>query len=521
MVDHRRKRPLTISEILRWADLHHAHAGQWPNRSPQSIIGAPHETWDAVDSALRVGNRGLPGGSSLARLLAEHRGVPNRKARPQLTEEQVLVWADAHHTRTGTWPTAKSGPIPHSGGEYWSLVDAAMRAGTRGFRRGSSLPRLLAERRGVRNRKGLPPLSEASILAWCDAAFERTGVWPGGKDGAIPDAPGETWLAVEMALNHGQRGLPGGSSLALLLAEHRGLRHPLLLPNLTVEQVVSWADAHRERTGHWPHIESGAIPEAPGETWNAINHGLRRGTRGLPGGLSLAEVLAIEREVRNRRDLPPLSRKQILAWADAHRRRTGDWPQVASGPIADAPGETWVNVNAALKKGTRGLQGGSSLARLLAVHRGKRHLHEQPALTYKQILAWADGHRQRTEKWPNKASGAVQDAPGEQWRHLDDALRRGGRGLPGGTTLLRLLARKRGVPIPSALPPLTEEQILRWAEQHREAVGTWPHARAGPVRGVEGETWSGVNRALRQGKRGLPGKSSLAALLAPAKAKQS
>jgi hypothetical protein len=68
---------------------------------------------------------------------------------------------------------------------------------------------------------------------------------------------------------------------------------------------------------------------------------------------------------------PPLSEAQILAWADAHRRRTGRWPSAATGPVREAPGLTWLAVNGALSKGLRGLPGGDSLARLLVRH-GRR-----------------------------------------------------------------------------------------------------------------------------------------------------
>jgi hypothetical protein len=61
---------------------------------------------------------------------------------------------------------------------------------------------------------------------------------------------------------------------------------------------------------------------------------------------------------------------QILAWADEHWRRTGDWPKASSGPVVDQPGETWVAVQAALCHGTRGLPGGDTLARLLRRERG-------------------------------------------------------------------------------------------------------------------------------------------------------
>ena len=62
-------------------------------------------------------------------------------------------------------------------------------------------------------------------------------------------------------------------------------------PPLSVEQVLSWADAHHARTGRWPVVNSGAVPDAPGQTWRNLDHALRAGWRGLPGGDSLPRLL--------------------------------------------------------------------------------------------------------------------------------------------------------------------------------------------------------------------------------------
>jgi hypothetical protein len=65
------------------------------------------------------------------------------------------------------------------------------------------------------------PLTVEQVIAWADEHRRRTGRWPAARSGAIPGAPGLTWLAVEMALVSGHRGLPGGDSLARLLDRHR------------------------------------------------------------------------------------------------------------------------------------------------------------------------------------------------------------------------------------------------------------------------------------------------------------
>ena len=69
---------------------------------------------------------------------------------------------------------------------------------------------------------------------------------------------------------------------------------------------------------------------------------------------------------------PHLTVKQILAWADAHHARTGEWPAYKSGPVPEAPGEVWTNIDSALRHGHRGLPGGDTLPRLLDRHRGRR-----------------------------------------------------------------------------------------------------------------------------------------------------
>jgi hypothetical protein len=63
---------LTVAQILAWADAHHAHNGRWPSAISGPVSEAPGESWQAIDSALHRGWRGLPGSDSLARLLVRH-----------------------------------------------------------------------------------------------------------------------------------------------------------------------------------------------------------------------------------------------------------------------------------------------------------------------------------------------------------------------------------------------------------------------------------------------------------------
>ena len=437
-----------------------------------------------------------------------------RWRRPPFYVKQILTWADEHHEITGQWPTSKSGRVLGTLEERWDRIDAALVMGLRGLPGGDSLARLLDRFRGVRNRKALPPYNIQQILAWADAYYERHGDWPRQDSGKIADAPGETWTAVAIALSHGRRGLPGDTTLAQLLAEHRGKRNVGQLPRLKVRAILAWADAYHAQTGMWPTHLSGPIAEAPGETWLAIDKALRQGTRGLRGGSSLPRLLERERGVPlKKRRQPPLSIDLILAWADEHHERTGAWPNVHSGPIGSSPGESWGKVQIALKAGKRGLKGNSSIAKLLADHRGVRNIQDLPDFTIDQIVDWADAHFKRHGRWPSHHGGPIDDAPEETWTAVGLALSRGTRGLPGGTTLARLLAERRGVRNHRDLPKFSIEQILNWADAYFKRTGMWPTDHAGPIAEATDETWANVDRALRKGLRGLKGGSSLPKLL--------
>jgi hypothetical protein len=212
---------LTVAQILAWADRHHARTGRWPTQGDGRVSGSLSENWSALDVALRDGYRGLPGGSSLAQLLAQYRHTRNKKRLPPLAVPQILVWADAYFARTGRWPTRHSGPVAEAPGETWAAVDAALINRCRHLAVGGSLAQLLAKHRGVRNRKALPRLRLKQILAWADDHHARTGQWPREKSGPIKAAPGETWAGVNAALREGLRGLPGGTTLHRLLVKHR------------------------------------------------------------------------------------------------------------------------------------------------------------------------------------------------------------------------------------------------------------------------------------------------------------
>jgi hypothetical protein len=391
-------------------------------------------TWQTVHLSLIVGLHGLPGGSTLPQLLAEHGRVESRSP---LTIEQVVAWARAHREATDGWPTIWSGKVLGAAGEDWRSIDRALRRGHRGLPRGTGLPRLLLEHCGVESRRTRGPLTLDAILAWGDAHHAATAEWPVGREGQVRGGPaGLTWRDVGTALKRGDRGLPGGMTLVRIWAEHRNRR-----PALNVERILGWADAHHRAAGSWPTRSSGAVAGERRETWGAIDQCLKKGCRGLPGGQWLSDLLAQHRGVRKRkRGRSRLTIERILAWADAHRAATGEWPNSMAAPVIGVRGETWAAVCAALYIGGRGLTVRTTLARLLIAHRGLDVTSRPSRLTIDQILAWADAHQAATGHWPTRTTGPVTPCSPDTWYTIDLALRHGGRGLPRGRSLARLLA---------------------------------------------------------------------------------
>src|SRR5262245_40424643 len=88
---------LRVAQILPWADAPHARTGRWPGAHSGPVGSAGGEHWRAVESALRWGWRGLPGGDSVARLLTRHGRRP-----PPRTGRGVRGWTtgEDHLART-------------------------------------------------------------------------------------------------------------------------------------------------------------------------------------------------------------------------------------------------------------------------------------------------------------------------------------------------------------------------------------------------------------------------------------
>lgn len=375
----------------------------------------------------------------------------NARVRPKkpkrLSVAKVKRWAMAHLHSKGRWPTADSGAISEAPDWTWASVDYGFKVGTHGLRKYVTLPLFLdRELKAVRRSTKRPPLTHSMILHWAREYRERNGRWPAVQSGEIPGTYGESWLGIDHALRRGARGLRRKSSLAVLLGKVPGSRFRLLREPLSITQIVAWAEDHVTRTGRWPSINSGPVLARPDEKWVNINMALRTGLRGLPGGMTLSRLLRREPGSDRNLNRPKLTYRRILEWADEYFWRHDRWPRFDSGRIPGSDGDAWSHIDASLKQGLRGLPGGLTLVKFLHRHRCAPYQERgESPLTERQILAWADAHFRRTGRWPTGGTGPVLDASGEDWRRLRDSLFAGHRGLPGGSSVARLLAQHREV----------------------------------------------------------------------------
>jgi hypothetical protein len=208
----------------------------------------------------------------------------------------------------------------------------------------------------------------------------------------------------------------------------------------------------------------------------------------------------------------PLTEEKILSWADAELAASGKWPHAVAGDVRDVPGESWPAIDRALRFGFRGLPEGGSIAQLLEKHRGAVNHLEPRRMTEKKIARWARAFYKTHRRWPTRSAGAIPGTP-FTWCAVSVALGRGLHGLPGGTTLPRVLealgARNIG-----RLLPLTDARVARWARKFRRKHGRWPKKTDGQIDGApKGDTWKRVGASIVQGRRGIKRRTSLAKFL--------
>ena len=278
-----------------------------------AYFGEP-ETWLNIDNALRFGLRGLEDdGSSLFKLLVEqgHRESPPDTT--PMTEQQVkaalVSFAKDHKGRIPTQmcPADEVAPYLEAPGVTWANLDERLRIGRCGFPGGSSISQV-AVAAGIRAERGrCPPLGEIRDAA--RSYIAQHGKLPSLRAGPATPHFGrhETWHRVH-ALLQKEHGL-SLRELIFDLKPAKAPKVPLSKVTLSEDAILVAAKAFRDSQGRLPSYYSGDatayFPTLGGKlSWRMVNRALVRGTRGLPGGTSLAQLL-VQHGLRHRKSGGP------------------------------------------------------------------------------------------------------------------------------------------------------------------------------------------------------------------------
>jgi superfamily II DNA or RNA helicase len=259
-----------------------------------------------------------------------------------------------------------------------------------------------------------------------------------------------------------------------------------------VWDVVSAIKSHDSRVEGW--VASGGSFRS-GDAKQHIEFNIN-----LPAGIQGKFFEAIEsRIVRRFHERGQLTEEIIWGWMQEYHKEHGNWPY--RGPCGRIPGDSWNNINQCLRKGLRGLPYGSSLAKIRREKSGEPDTRNV-MLTEELIWQWMEGFRDKQGKFPTLSS--FEGTEGGRWVTINEALKGGYRGLPGGSSLLKLRKKMLG---PADSDKLTEGIIFEWMREHFAEHGRWPTQRCG--KSPSDVNWKTIDSRLRIGHRRLTGGSSL------------
>ena len=226
----------------------------------------------------------------------------------------------------------------------------------------------------------------------------------------IAEAPAETWSKVDNALRFGLRGLPGGSSLAILFADNRESRSIWNRPKLTIPQILAWADAFYARRAGGPQTVLARLLRPP------VKHGppsasLSSEDRGdCPAGLpcvsywqwsgtcGIQPVCPDSPASASLRGQPPSRTDRRMA----HGGLRTD-PRVSRRDVENR-GQGTAERHARASAG-------ASLARLLEEQGLKPNALTRPPLSLRMILAWADAYFEAQESGRKSPRGRSRMLP--------------------------------------------------------------------------------------------------------------
>jgi len=239
-------------------------------------------TWAGVRSKLYYGGKDIPENYSLYKLCVD---LGLASGRNNLTPDKVQKALIAYTKEKGSPPLIKLEDASEWFGFpiTWKTVDQRLRDGWGGLPGGSSLPQLCRELGLITCGKDLTKKKTKKAIR---AYFKETGKAPSMEHG---DAT--KWLGFKITwkmADYRVRRLFGKSLYNLCL--EMGLA--TYGKNLTLNKIREAIQAYRKEMGKLPANQSGDAERWFGFKirWATVDHRLRKGLAGLPGGSSLSKL---------------------------------------------------------------------------------------------------------------------------------------------------------------------------------------------------------------------------------------
>ncbi len=186
----------TLTKDVIWRDvldeLAVSDPKEWVRRTG-NVMNCPGDTWNARDTILFKGGRGLEGDSSITQLIAE----------------RVRAAGERYKEEHGTYPDRDSGTFAEDPRLTWVDLDDAF-LNNKGAK--SSLHRVFHGDALTKNmiwRDVLDELAASDIKKWASQ-----------KSGPVMNCPGDTWSTRCQMLIKGGRGLEAGSSLSQEISQN-------------------------------------------------------------------------------------------------------------------------------------------------------------------------------------------------------------------------------------------------------------------------------------------------------------
>jgi hypothetical protein len=136
-----------------------------------------------------------------------------------------------------------------------------------------------------------------------------------------------------------------------------------------------------------------------------------------------------------------LTEDEILSWADLFKSKYGHYPTQNSPRIPEMQGNTWATIDAAMRVQGRGLRQKGGLSQFLGQKRGyvPANGKSMSDISLDEIIDHMVRFRNKFHRWPTYSDQSLDGSSSEKWSNINSILSRGGRGLRGRLSLLRLV----------------------------------------------------------------------------------